>query len=90
MNDTGKGIIMASVIMGASMIVCVVLVLGAAKKFQDTAVHYLAKQKAEAMDMLRAQKRELKDFQRNREARLRNFVRDELKRLTVEAKVSAN
>ena len=90
MNDTGKGIIMASVIVGASMIICVVLTLGAAKKCQDTAIHYLAKQKAEALDILRAQKRELRNFERNREARLRNFVRDELKKMNIEAKVSAN
>lgn len=89
MSDTGKGIVIGSLILGASMIVSVVLILGAAQQAQNTMVHYAAKVKKEAMDILRSQKHQFRKFEWDREVRMRNFVRDELRKLNIEAKVAA-
>ena len=89
MNDNGKGIVLASIVLGLSLIICTVLILGGLKKAQHNAFAFISQQKNEMVDMLRSQKHELKRFEWNREVRMRNFVRDELKNTNVEAKVAA-
>ena len=78
MNNNGKSIVMASVILSATILVCTFLMMGSLRKFQNNVISYAENQKNIALDVARAQKAQLKRFVLNREFRLKGFIKSEL------------
>jgi len=89
MNESGKGIVVASVVLGISLIICTLLLLGGMRKFQNNAFGFVKTQKKDVIEMLRAQKKDIKKFEWNREGRIKNFIRDELKKMNIDVQKSA-
>jgi len=97
MSENIKGIILASLIVGLSLIVCATMVTSGLGDLQKSAFgfigtqkhvvrNYLDSQKCEARKILSMQKKEVKETAKRRESKLRTLIREELKNANIDIK----